>query len=145
MEELAEKERTIDNLLQQLTKAKVQEAASQKLIKQLQDKIQQLAPTSADSGANFMLASEFRAEFERLMTAALPSLLAPIAEKPLLYAQLAATLLTAAYSSAQTDIDAVVLSVKQLLGANSTDSVRLGLLRMLQENWENLVRFEERV
>jgi hypothetical protein len=58
-----QKEKEIGHLAEQITKYKCEDIKNQKLIKALQDKIVQLAPSSSDTGSNFMMASEFRSNF----------------------------------------------------------------------------------
>lgn len=82
---LRQKEVVISNLSQQITKYKCEEVQNQKLIKNLQDKINLIAPSNSNTGSSFMMASEFRAEFEQFMTSLLPTALASLTDRPNLF------------------------------------------------------------
>ncbi len=85
IESFEQQERTICRLEEQITKYRCEEIKNQKLIKTLQDKINQLAPSISDTGSNFMMASEFKSNFEEIMTASLPSAFGGIINRPYLF------------------------------------------------------------
>jgi hypothetical protein len=60
---------------------------NEKLVKGLQDKINQLAPNIGNTGSNFMMSSEFKSNFEEFMASVLPTSLSWAIDKPILFSK----------------------------------------------------------
>lgn len=79
---MEEKEAVINNLSEQITKSKCEQIKNEKLIKSLQEKVSQLAPSISNTGSNFMMSSEFKTNFEEFFTTLLPTALGQVLDRP---------------------------------------------------------------
>jgi hypothetical protein len=112
---LRQKEVVIGNLSQQITRYKCEEVQNQKLIKGLQEKINLIAPSNSNTGSSFMMASEFRAEFEQFMTSTLPTALASLTDRPTLFTKCVADIFHLWYSCVESKLNEITRAICRIL------------------------------
>jgi hypothetical protein len=135
-----EKERIISNLSEQITKYKCDEIKNQRLIKSLQDKINQLAPNIGNTTSTFIMASEFKNHFEEFMTTTLPGSLGWAIDRPFLFSKCTQDIFIRTYTGIQQELNIIIDQISKTLkishlkteGSGLEDKIKLSILKILQ-------------
>ncbi len=137
---LDEKETIINNLSEQITRYKCEEMKNEKLIKNLQDKVNQLAPNIGNTSSNFMMSSEFKSQFDEFMTTTLPNSLGWAIDRPSLFSKCTEDIFSNTYLNIQQELHQLIDQICNTLKLSPLRSsckdlefkIKLSLLKILQ-------------